>query len=216
MQENSEVELKLQVTDETVWEALIHKLKTMPEASGYERILLAANYFDTVDGLLHKARLAYRVRKENHQWVATIKGGGCVVDGLHKRMEWNIKVENGEANLAVFNQTAVDQNIIKQLENEQLIPLVQTDFVRELVILTIGDDKIEVAMDKGVITGNKNEIPILEIELELKAGKEEILREFGEQLIKEFSLTLSNKSKFSRGLELCKDKRKRCTKCNIS
>lgn len=202
MQENSEVELKLQVIDETIWDNLIHKLKTMPETSGYEKILLAANYFDTMDGLLHKARLAYRVRKENDQWVATIKGGGCVVDGLHKRMEWNIKVENGEANPAVFVETTVDQNIIKQLEHEPLIPIVQTDFVREVVVLTMGDDKIEVAMDQGVIIGNGNKVPILEIELELKAGKEEILRQFGEQLMKDFSLKLANKSKFLRGLEL--------------
>ncbi|MBP2633155.1 MAG: domain containing protein [Firmicutes bacterium] len=202
MQENSEVELKLQVIDETVWDDLIHKLKTMPEASGYKKILLEANYFDTIDGSLHKARLAYRVRKENGQWIATIKGGGCVVNGLHKRMEWNIKVKNGEANLAVFNETTVDQNLIKQLGHELLIPIVQTDFVREVVVLTIGDDKIEVAMDRGVIIGNGNEVPILEIELELKAGKEKILRQFGEQLIKDFSLKLANKSKFLRGLEL--------------
>lgn len=202
MRENSEVELKLQVIDETIWDDLIHKLKTMPEASGYEKVLLAANYFDTIDGLLHKSRLAYRVRKENDQWVATIKGGGCVVNGLHKRMEWNIKVENGEANLAVFNETTIDQNIIKQLEHEPLIPIVQTDFVREVVVLTIGEDKIEVAMDQGVIIGNENKAPILEIELELKAGKEERVRQFGEQLMKEFSLKLANKSKFSRGLEL--------------
>lgn len=202
MQENSEVELKLQVLDETAWAGLVNKIKTLPEASGYEKILLAANYFDTIDGFLHKARLAYRVRKENDQWVATIKGGGCVVNGMHKRAEWNIKVENGEANPQVFTKTTVDQNILRELSTKELIPIVQTDFVREVAILTIGDNKIEVAMDKGVITGNGNKIPILEIELELKEGKEQSLIEFGEKLMKEFPLKLSNKSKFARGLAL--------------
>lgn len=215
MQENSEVELKLQVLDETVWEEVVNKIKTLPEASGYEKILLAANYFDTIDGLLHKAHLAYRVRKENDQWVATIKGGGSVVNGMHKRAEWNLKVENGEANPQVFTKTTVDQTIVRELSTKELTPIVQTNFVREVVILTIGNDKIEIAMDKGEIIGNGNKAPILEIELELKAGKEKILIELGEKLMKEFSLKLSNKSKFLRGLELCKDKRKRCTKCNI-
>lgn len=209
MQENSEVELKLQVLDEADWERLVHTIKTLPEAGGYEKIRLAANYFDTVDGFLHKARLAYRVRKENDQWVATIKGGGSVVNGMHKRAEWNVTVENGEADLQVFTKTTVDQTILEQLSTKKLIPIVQTDFVREVVMLTIGDNKIEAAMDKGKIIGGGNEVPILEIELELKEGKEEALIEFGKKIIKEFSLELSNKSKFMRGLELCKDKRKR-------
>lgn len=202
MQENSEIELKLQVLDETAWTGIVNKIKTLPEASGYEKILLAANYFDTMDGFLHKARLAYRVRKENDQWVATIKGGGCVVNGMHKRAEWNIKVENGDANPQVFTKTTVDQNILKELSTKKLIPIVQTDFVREVVILTIDDNKIEVALDKGIIIGNGKKIPILEIELELKEGKEKILLEIGEKLIKEFPLKLSNKSKFARGLAL--------------
>lgn len=202
MKENSEVELKLQVLDETAWTRIVNKIKTLPEASGYEKILLAANYFDTMDGFLHKARLAYRVRKENDQWVATIKGGGCVVNGMHKRAEWNIKVENGNADPQVFTKTTVDQNILKELSTKKLIPIVQTNFVREVVILTIDDNKIEVALDKGKINGNGNEIPILEIELELKEGEEKILLEIGEKLIKEFPLELSNKSKFARGLAL--------------
>lgn len=202
MQENSEVELKLQVLDETAWTRIVNKIKTLPEASGYEKILLAANYFDTMDGFLHKARLAYRVRKENDQWVATIKGGGCVVNGMHKRAEWNVKVENGEADLQAFAKTTVDQSILKELSTKKLIPIVQTNFVREVVILMIDDNKIEVALDKGIIIGNGNKIPILEIELELKEGKEKILMEIGEKLIKEFPLKLSNKSKFARGLAL--------------
>ncbi|WP_199883887.1 CYTH domain-containing protein [Anaerosinus massiliensis] len=199
---NREIELKLQVTEEAAWESLKNQIKTMPGAGGYEKISLAANYFDTEDGFLHKEHLAYRTRKEGAQWVATIKGGGSVCNGLHKRAEWNLCVDDGRPDLRVFLQTDVDQAILRELGNKELISIVQTEFIREVVILHIDGSEIEIAMDRGSIMAGKNTAPILEIELELKAGHEDAVLKLGDYFMTQFPVKRSDKSKFLRGLEL--------------
>lgn len=201
-EKNNEVELKLQVMEESAWESLKNQLKAMPGAGGYEKIPLAANYFDTRDGLLHKERLAYRTRKEGTQWVATIKGGGSVRNGLHKREEWNLCVDAGCVDLHAFTQTDIDQEILHKLKGKELVSIVQTEFIREIVMLHIDGSQIEIAMDQGIIVAGGKTAPILEIELELKMGQETALMNLGEHLMAQFPLKRSDKSKFLRGLEL--------------
>ena len=169
----TEVEIKLQVTDETTWGSIVAYVKNMPELVSCQRLALAANYFDTIDGSLHKEQLAYRVRKENTEWVATIKGRGEVVNGLHRRFEWNVPVENGSPNLSVFGHIAIDQDLLQKIAKAKLIPIVQTEFIREVCLVKWAGSEIEIALDRGEIIANSKKVPILEIELEIKNGKKE-------------------------------------------
>lgn len=202
MAKNQEIELKLQVMDAAVWPELCKFMKALEGEYAPEKINLAANYFDTVDGALAKEKVAYRVRRENEVWVATIKSGGSDRGGLHQRKEWNVEVKSGAADLSVFKQTDIDQALLARLTKKQLIPVVQTTFVRLSMLLSFEGSVIEAALDRGMIMAVGKQVPILEVELELKQGSPAELLKFGARLARQYPLVLERKSKFLRGLLL--------------
>ena len=202
MGKEQEVELKLQVAIPNEWEKICKYIEQLKGKIKTDKIDLAARYFDTVDGDLNKEKIAYRVRKENENWVATIKGGGSANGGLHSRSEWNVAVENGEPDITVFAHTSMDQKLIKRLSTKPLNIIVETVFKRNVVLLTWNRSVIEIALDQGSIFAGGESVPILEVELELKEGNKKDLLHLGSVLAKEFSLIVETKSKLLRGLIL--------------
>lgn len=199
---NSEIELKLKVADPKEWEAIVNYVKQLKNCIRMEQIDLSAIYYDTADRLLSKNRTAYRVRRENNQWVATLKGGGSVSNGIHKRMEYNVPVDSGQPDLNVFTQLPVDKVSEEKLRRSNLCAVLQTDFTRQAITINFDQSKIEVALDTGKIYADGKECPILEVELELISGKEESLVQLGDILMNQFSLEKEEYSKFARGLML--------------
>src|SRR4051812_35113054 len=53
-------------------------------------------YFDTADFTLWQHGFALRVRSEGPRHVQTLKGGGSVVAGLHRRVELEAEVDSSE------------------------------------------------------------------------------------------------------------------------
>ena len=69
--------------------------------------------------------------------------------------------------------------------------------------VVFGSSVIEAAFDEGIITDGKDrQIPICELECELKEGNEADLSAFGELLAETFSLAPLSDSKLKRGLSL--------------
>ena len=202
MNKNKEIELKLQVMDEKVWSALSTYIKNLPGVKKSEKINLLANYFDTADERLSKARLSYRVRRENEVWMATIKGDGTSLGGLHSRREINVPVCSPKPDLSVFQEYEIQKEILSALAGGALEPIVQTDFEREAVLFEKDETWIEIALDRGNIFAAGKKIPILEVELELKKGKTVELLSLGAQLVGQFPLLIEAKSKLLRGLIL--------------
>ena len=91
-----EVEIKYSIDDDTkVSEILEDELLTSLECEGTRRTLsMHAVYYDTEDGSLQKNGAAFRVRLEGDDYVATIKMGGSVSEGVHKRFEVNRIVDD--------------------------------------------------------------------------------------------------------------------------
>ena len=203
--ENKEIELKLQVLDAAQWEAIIEYVKALPNQQHRETIHLAAVYYDTAGAVLRNHKMAYRVRRENDCWVATIKGGGSASNGLHQRMEYNVPVETGQADFQVFDDLPLDEAIKSSLKGQAFIAVLATDFIRQAVTVLYNQSKVEIALDQGVIRAHGKECPILEIELELMAGKQADIIEFGEVLLHKFALARENRSKFARGLALAEN-----------
>jgi len=202
MDKNKEIELKLQVMDEKVWSAIGTYIKNLPGVKHSEQINLLANYFDTADERLSKARLSYRVRRENDVWMATIKGDGSSLGGLHSRMEINVPVHSPKPDLSVFQAYDIHKKILQVLDGGVLEMIVQTDFQREAVLFEQSENLIEIALDQGSILASGKKNPILEVELELKKGKTEELLSLGAQLVENFPLLIEPKSKLLRGLIL--------------
>jgi len=202
MNKNKEIELKLQVMDGKVWSAIGAYIKNLPGVKHSETIHLLANYFDTTDGRLSKARLSYRVRRENDTWMATIKGDGSSFGGLHSRMEINVPVYSSKPDLSVFQEYEIQKEILQVVDDGILEPIVQTDFEREAVVFEQNETVIEIALDQGSIIAASKKIPILEVELELKKGTSAELLSLGAQLVRQFPLLIESKSKLLRGLIL--------------
>lgn len=202
MDKNKEIELKLQVMDEKVWSAIGTYIKNLPGVKHSEQINLLANYFDTADERLSKARLSYRVRRENDVWMATIKGDGSSLGGLHSRMEINVPVHSPKPDLSVFQAYDIHKKISQVLDGGVLEMIVQTAFQREAVLFEQSETLIEIALDQGSILASGKKNPILEVELELKKGKTAELLSLGAHLMGNFPLLIEPKSKLLRGLIL--------------
>lgn len=202
MNKNKEIELKLQVMDEHVWPMIGTYIKNLRGVKHSDKIHLRANYFDTVDERLSKARLSYRVRRENDVWIATIKGDGSSLGGLHSRMEINVPVHSSKPDLSVFQANDIHKKILQVLDGGVLEGIVQTDFEREAVLFEQNETWIEIALDQGSIIAADKKSPILEVELELKKGKAAELLSLGAQLAGQFPLRIESKSKLFRGLIL--------------
>jgi inorganic triphosphatase YgiF len=63
---------------------------------------------------------------------------------------------------------------------------------------------VELALDRGYLTGGGRECPLCEVEVELKAGAKELCDRFGLALRAAYGLQPEEKSKFQRALALYK------------
>lgn len=205
MPKNTEIELKLICTDHRVWEEIMtaQSLLDMAVPGSAGRQLLDARYFDTANYCLQKEKIAYRIRREGDQWVATVKGRGSSNGGLHERQEWNVIVTDPQPDLTVFAGTEIGETLIEIVGGQVLEPIMITRFERKTLDIRMPDgSQIEVAADQGEIIAGTKTSPILEVELELKSGRPSSLFALGAMLAKEYPLLPEADSKFYRGLLL--------------
>lgn len=195
-----EVELKLSVAESVSLDDIRAVCSFLSGGEG-RTVKMAARYFDTEDGALAKARLAYRTRKEGRCWVAALKGSGMSEGGLHRRTEIECEVADGEADLAVFADTE-GAELIAPFSRAVLLPIVETAFERTIWMLADSAARVEIALDEGEIRAGGKMSPIRELELELKSGDEEALHSLANWLKGQFELTEENESKYARGLAL--------------
>lgn len=195
-----EIEMKLAVPSEVDLDE-VRAVCSFLSGDGGNHIKMKARYFDTEDGAMQAARLAYRTRSENGRWVATLKGSGSSEGGLHRRMEIECDVTDGEVNLAVFDDTEAEE-LLLPYRDAKLVPIVETNFTRTVWILRDATAQIEIALDEGeILAGGKTE-PIRELELEFKSGDMEALQSLSGWLQKQLGVVEENQSKFARGLAL--------------
>lgn len=201
---DSEIELKLQVLQSGEWADIGAFIRRMHGAKASKKMQMVAVYYDTADGLLRKQRFAYRIRKENDLWFATLKGKGTAEGGLHQRLEYTVEVKSNSPDLSVFPLAAIDQIGEKvPLAGALLQPVLQMNFTREAVVFADNGQQIEVALDEGEICAAGKILPILEVELELIQGRAAALLRLGAILARRFSVVVGEQSKYARGLALC-------------
>ncbi len=205
MSNHMETELKLGCADESVWEKIMtaESLAAVTVSGSEITQQLEARYFDTPSHALQKAQLAYRLRREGDNWIATVKGSGSSEGGLHARLEWNVVVSDNEPDIGAFAHTEIGEHLQEVVGDEIVEPILITFFERRMIEVVMPDSStIEVAADKGAIIAGENTSPILEIELELKTGEPKALFMLGAALAREFPLLPEPDSKFYRGLLL--------------
>jgi len=185
-----EFELKFAAT-EAVQAAIEEKF------GDFERISMETTYFDTPDRALSARHITLRQRMENGISVCTLK---TPTSGLG-RGEWDTECGSIE--------DAIPE--LCKLSKHPLLPILLVSgvervcgarFLRKAKTVVLPDCTVEIALDKGVLTGGGRELPLCEVEVELKSGPEEAAVAFAEALAAEYGLQPEPKSKFKRASQL--------------
>ena len=82
------------------------------------------------------------------------------------------------------------------------MPVCGARFTRTAFQLALGNTRLELALDRGVLLGGGKELPLYEVEAELKAGEASDVDRFGAYLQAAFGLEPEARSKFARARKL--------------
>lgn len=205
MDQYQEIELKLRLEDEALYE----KMLTEPVLAGFtvgnlrKENDVDTTYYDTADYRLMKNQFAFRIRKIGDNYIATVKGQGDYKAGLHTRAEWNVEVESAEASVEPFAGLPVGKDLVRAVGSEKLIPMFRTIFHRTEMDVEDGrNGKINIAIDHGVIQSGEKKEPLCEVELELIQGEVVSLIRLGADLAENYPLFMERRSKYERGIRL--------------
>ena len=188
-----EIELKLHVPNASV--AGVEKALARGKVN---RVELKALYFDTVDRQLALQQISLRLRLENNRWVQTIK---IKTNSFSTRIEYNHFRPHPELDLDLYKNT-VAEKFISQLKSAINVSY-ETFVQRHYRNTRQSSDLVEIAFDRGYIRSGNQELPISEIEFELKRGSKATLFSVANQWQKDHQLILDVRSKAERGDLLC-------------
>lgn len=187
-----EYELKFQAT-EKAQSAILKAFCGIP-CLEYE---METTYYDTPSGALSARHYTLRRRMENDLSVCTLKTPA----GNLGRNE--IEISCADILTAIPQMTDAPADF-QELVAEGLIAVCGARFHRIAMMLKFQDCRLELALDSGVLTGGGKEIPLCEVEVELKSGSTESADIFALELATRYGLLPETKSKFRRALSLYK------------
>ena len=154
-------------------------------------------YYDTPDGALSARRITLRRRMENGRAVCTVKtpasGGG--------RGEWEAECGDIRESLEILCKLGAPEDLLALPE---LVEVCGARFTRRACGVRFGQSVLEVALDRGILTGGGRETPLCEVEVELKSGFDADADSYAAALAQTYGLTPESKSKFRRALDLAK------------
>ncbi|MEB0077409.1 CYTH domain-containing protein [Pseudomonas sp. CCI3.2] len=200
-----ETEIKLRVSRETLAALREHPLLKKRNKSGWERLELFNQYFDTAERDLANAKVALRIRKDGDAIIQTMKTRGQSIAGLSERNEYNWDIPKAKLDLKKLDGECWPQELA-ELDKKTIKPLFTTDFIRERAEIAWGRGKakvvIEAALDFGKVVAGKQQEEICELELELREGEPAALLELAAELAATLALMPCDISKAERGYRL--------------
>ena len=198
-----EQEVKLQINNDTQIDLSSLSLQDCLADGESKTHHLISIYYDTAELYLKSQGVSLRMRQIDDIWLQTVKTAGVVKDGLHQREEWEDRLNGAEWDLAKLRLTPLASIIEDEAIWSKLEALFTTDFIRQTLQLTMDDgSQIELAYDYGNVSRGELQLPIHEIELELKSGDAEQLSKLTQQLQQQLGLNLSDISKAQMGYQL--------------
>ncbi|WP_297833360.1 CYTH domain-containing protein [Pseudomonas sp.] len=200
-----ETEIKLRVSRETLAALREHPLLKKRNKSGWERLELFNQYFDTPERDLATAKVALRIRKDGDAIIQTMKTRGQSIAGLSERNEYNWDIPKAKLDLKKLDGECWPEQLA-ELDKKTIKPLFTTDFIRERAEIAWGRGKakvvIEAALDFGKVVAGKQQEEICELELELREGEPAALLELAAELAATLALMPCDISKAERGYRL--------------
>ena len=201
---NMEIELKYRIPDEgiadRIWDNEL--FAGMEEEGSREELDLHARYFDTDSLDLTENQIAYRIRKEGDHYNATIKWQGISEDGLHRREELSCHVPDENADLELFCESDIGDELKGLTEGKELEMIMETRINRRRYRIDTGEAILEVSVDKGCVQAEGDEEPVLEVEIELFTGETDELLRIGRKMQKQYDLIPEDMTKYAKGIEM--------------
>jgi inorganic triphosphatase YgiF len=185
----SEQELKLNVPVEAHT-----RVEQAVQRGRFSQIQLRALYFDTTSRALVRARIALRLRLEGKQWVQTLK-----MPGEHNLSRIEINQERPEATLDLNIYAGTPAGEILSSLTEPLQVCYETDVQRQFRDIRTPRGVVELAFDRGWFRAGTLQLPISEVEFELKRGQLAAIFDLGRSWQQKFGLILDFRSKAERG-----------------
>ncbi|MBF0183620.1 MAG: CYTH domain-containing protein [Magnetococcales bacterium] len=164
-----------------------------------------ATYYDTPERGLLQNHLAFRMRQEQGGGLrANLKGtGGPMVAGFAQRQEWEELLAAPIQRWDELPAGEMRAHILAAVDaHAALLPLFVTDFQRRVLLLQWEGNRVEMALDQGVIRTEDRVHHLAEVELERLAGDGEAIRVLADGLLQRYGLVYSQRSKFGLGLAL--------------
>lgn len=160
-------------------------------------ISMETTYYDTPDKDFSARQMTLRRRYENGLGVCTLKAP----DGDNRRKEYETEAETIEAAIPVLCKLS-NWPELAVLAEKGLEIACGAKFIRRAATVTQPDCLLEIALDSGVLMGGGREVPLCELEIELKSGSEAAASQYAAILAAQFGLRREPKSKFARAKEL--------------
>ena len=185
-----EYELKFKATPQQ--QELVRQMFDVPE----QLFSMETTYYDTPSGALSARHYTLRRRMENHRSVCTLKDPADLGRG-----EWECDCADIWEAIPVLCQLGAPADL-EALVKEGLIEVCGARFTRIAKTVQLPEATAELALDSGVLMGAGREIPLRELEIELKEGTREAAVAFASLLTGRYGLEPEPKSKFRRAAEL--------------
>ena len=160
-------------------------------------ISMETTYYDTPSGSLSQKHYTLRRRLENGISVCTVKTP--IAD--RARGEWETQREDIHAAIPELCKLGAPADL-ETLTAEGLEIVCGARFRRETCTVRFGGAVMEIALDRGVLFSGSREIPLCEVEVELKSGPRVSAVLYAQHLAEKYHMEPQPKSKFRRALDL--------------
>jgi len=163
----------------------------------WHSIQMETTYYDTPGRALSARHITLRRRLENGVSICTVKTPA----GNGARGEWECQCGNIEESIDILCKLGASTEI-SLLAASGLEPVCGAAFMRQACHVSVEGALVEIAVDKGKLFGGGSELPLCEIEVELKDGAPDAAQQFAAALAAKYDLQPEAKSKFRRALSL--------------
>ncbi len=169
----------------------------LAKTSQWHSISMETTYYDTPSQALSQRHYTLRRRLENGVSVCTLKAPA----GELARGEWETECDTIEGAIPELCKLGCPENL-PALVSEGLIPVCGARFTRRASTVEFQSTVLEVALDRGILFAGEKEIPLCEIEVELKEGEPALAVAYAKALAQTYGLVPESGSKFKRALAL--------------
>jgi inorganic triphosphatase YgiF len=163
-------------------------------------VSVRSTYFDTASGDLLKNGIVLGIhRKGRAKPILGVKAAQADQSPF-ARTDVEVHAPDGQPDLTLFDEATANE-LSALVGDRPLAAQFETTIKRRTILVERGQSQIEVAFDSGVIAVADQNVPLTEIELELKSGDEPALYDLAISLADELPLRLDFVSKGERGFQ---------------